>query len=123
MTEHSITYRIEEGVVSISIQGTLNQKTARKFLSQAVDLASRHECHKFLSDLRQATILEGTFGILDHVKELGEIGLKKGDLFAVIAQNDLSAHKFFETAARNRGWYSIRYFHTEADAIEWLGTG
>ena len=120
MAEQIIEYCAEKGIVSIRINGVLNQNRARAFLSQAVAEAALHECGKFLIDFRQASVAESTFGILNHVKELGEIGLRKSDLVAVIAVSDLSEHQFFETAARNRGWYNIQFFQTESDALKWL---
>ncbi len=109
-----------KGIVFLKIEGIINRKSAGEFFSEAVALAAEHECRKFLGDLTGAEVQESTFGILEHVKEMGEIGLKKSDLVAVLAQKDVPAHKFFETAARNRGWYNIRYFKSEKDAIEWL---
>ena len=105
------------------VEGEVTRPIAEDMTREGLALGRQHCCRRFLLDWTKATITVSTVDIYVYALELYELGLEKCDRVAVIMsddEDDRKDHRFFETVARNRGWYNIHYFEDADSAIEWL---
>jgi len=113
-------YQPKRNLISVQTEGDLNNIVLKNAACEAFKLASEHDCRRFLLDSTESVIVETTIGIFQFAAGLEQLGLRRTDWVAVVVARDLDDHRFFETAARNRGWRRIHYFSTLEAATEWL---
>ncbi len=71
--------------------------------------------------MREATIVGGTVDTFETGTVPADTNHRQGaQTIALVYSGDLSAHKFMETVAVNRG-YNVRVFDDADEAREWLG--
>ena len=109
--------------VLVRLEGEINRPMAEDMSREGLTLGGGHGCGRYLLDWTKAKISASTVDIYIYALELYELGLRKCDRVAVIMshdEDDKKDHRFFETVAKNRGWYNIHYFEEADRAIEWL---
>ena len=105
------------------LEGGIDRPIAEEISREGLALGRESCCGRFLCDWTKAKITASTIDIYIYALELYELGLKKCDRVAVVMaddEDDRKNHKFFETVAKNRGWFNIHYFEDVGPAIEWL---
>jgi hypothetical protein len=115
-----ISYDQAHGWLTGSITGTINSETLPVYAKAVADRVSKHDCKRFLNDLRQAQLDLSTIEIYEIPGVLEVAGIDKTWRRAIVASRDLEDYRFFQAIAFNRG-YTVRVF-TELDAAKhWLG--
>ncbi len=116
---YAVEYQSDRDLIIVRHEGDLDYNVLLGYGAEALKLAARHHCHKFLIDETRAVITEETIRIFEFVTELEKLGLRRTDKVAVLIARDIADHLFFETVARNRG-YNFRYFYDVAPAMDWF---
>lgn len=117
------TFEPKHGHVLEVVEGEITKPLAEDMSREGLALGGQHSCKKYLLDWTKAKIKASTVDIYLYALELYELGLRKCDRVAVIMshdEDDRKDHRFFETVAKNRGWFNIHYFEDADSAIEWL---
>jgi hypothetical protein len=118
MTDHTISFQADPGLIRISIHGIIDDSAAHSITTEAINLAGQNKCTRFLYDLREAglkmTITELYLLPRDFKVSMGH------KVAALIKQNDLEEKwRFLETVERNFG-ITMQVFFDENEAIDWL---
>ncbi|UCH84637.1 MAG: hypothetical protein JSW50_02780 [Candidatus Latescibacterota bacterium] len=117
------TYDPDRKHVFEVIEGEVTKPLAEENTRLGLALGRKHCCRRFLLDWTKATIKASTVDIYLYALELYELGLRTCDRVAVVMsddEDDRKNHRFFETVAKNRGWYNIHYFEDMDSATDWL---
>jgi hypothetical protein len=115
-----INYLPEERIVKIIIQGRLNFTTARKYSKEAIKLARKKNCSKFLIDHTKTKLIEGIHHIYTDGAVLEEFGFQVTDKISIIIESKNENALLLERLADNIKWSNFRYFNTSNKAVTWL---
>jgi hypothetical protein len=121
---HTVTYKIELGIIETSAQGKLTLREAKELISEITECAITNNCFLCLSDYREAIMDMSTFQIYDVPKVLSNVvdslGLHPNQFKrAIIVTKGLNDFNFFETVSRNAG-QNIKLFKEIDEAKKWL---
>ena len=115
----SVSYDQENDCVIGGFTGVFDWKTAALYAEAITDTASKHDCTRFLNDMRQAELALSTSEIFRIRDMLDTAGVDSSWKRAIVAARDLEDYRFFETVALNRG-YGVRIFTDPIQAMSWL---
>ncbi|MEJ2721032.1 MAG: hypothetical protein P8181_07800 [bacterium] len=121
--KYTQTFEPDGEYVLERVEGGVTRLEAEEKTPKGLALGHEHNCRRYLLDWKKANITASTVDIYIYALELYELGLRPSDRVAVVIsddEDDRRNHRFFETVARNRGWYNIHYFEDVDSAIEWL---
>ena len=126
---YSIRHLPEKNIVALHVSGVIdNPKPLRAAVRELVELASTHNCDKFIIDYTQAGPNFTTVDLYESANLLLDLGFKYTDKLATILKEetfleDRNRIEFFETMAQNRGWRNLRLFANGDAALQWLEGG
>ncbi len=115
-----VNYLPDERIVKIIIQGRLNFTTARKYSKEAIKLARKNNCSKFLIDHTKTKLIEGIHHIYTDGAVLEEFGFQVTDKIAIFIECKHENALLLETAANNIKWSNFGYFNASDKAVAWL---
>ncbi|MBN1302655.1 MAG: hypothetical protein JW995_15660 [Melioribacteraceae bacterium] len=104
------------------MKGRLNFKIAEQYSKEAIKLAHKNECTKFLINHTE-TLLSGTIDkIHTEGEELQQFGFKSTDQIAVILPNLGEDSNLVEPVNKNIRWSELKYFNSAniQEAFKWL---
>lgn len=101
--------------------GDFNTDSLKRYLDEVIKTATLHNCHRFLNDLREATINLSFMDFYDIAEMSVSKGFDRSWKRAIVVEKTAPDFSFFETVARNRG-LSIRVFESMDEALEWLAS-
>ena len=121
---YSVLYDSRDRVLTITIQGEVNEFSIEKCRSAAARIAKQYKCFRLLADLREAISGVSIMDLFrlpqEVVKLLSASGLMPQRFrYALVVAQDLDATSFYETVSQNRG-RSARAFRDMEKAKEWL---
>jgi hypothetical protein len=102
-----------------SFIGRLDSSTVGPYTEQLRSEASKHECRRFLNDMRRAEIDFTTFELYGLPGILGAAGFDRSWRRAIVAHEQFEDYYFYETVAVNRG-YQVKVFADFDEAMTWL---
>ncbi len=120
--KYTVEYLPDKQIVEIKLSGRLNFQVAEKFSKEALKLARKNNCIKFLFD-HSETIMQGKITRLHATgDELQQFGFKNTDHIAILIGNLENFSNFIEPNSQNGNWSTIKYFPTQniQEANDWL---
>ncbi|MBL1211757.1 MAG: hypothetical protein HND52_00245 [Ignavibacteriae bacterium] len=122
--EYTIDHLSDKNIVSIKIKGRLNFQLADQYSKEALKLARKNNCNKFLIDHTE-TDLEGTSSKLHTNGDvLQQFGFKNTDSIAIVVAKKVDVSNFPVSEHGNAKLSSSKYFGNTKieDAVNWLLT-
>jgi hypothetical protein len=123
--EYLIDYLSDKNIVSVKIKGRLNFQLADQYSKEALKLARKNNCSRFLIDHTE-TNLEGPASKLHTNGDvLQQFGFKNTDSIAIVVAKKVDASNFPASEEGNAKLSSSKYFGNAKieDAIKWLLSG
>lgn len=120
----TVEYDPEEETITARVQGGVNLGTLQDLVKEIVSLVKQKDCHRVLSDMREADLLVSMGEMYFMPQFIQVVAAEKGvNLFNVqraflAAQNDATL-QFFELIAVNRNHHTKMFFELE-EARAWL---
>ncbi len=99
--------------------GEIDCESARGYARAVVGASLKHECKKFLNDLRGSDVRLGTIDIYEVWKLFEGLGIDGTWKRAILASEQLKDYRFFENVSVNRG-HQVRVFTDPSAALAWL---
>ena len=120
--KYTVDYLTDEKIVSIKMIGRLNYQTAEQFSKEAVKLAHKHYCTKYLLNHKETVMPKGSTNLHATGDELQQFGLKNTDKIAIIIESLNGNRKKLEPENRNSSWSDFKYFSAKnlQKAVDWL---
>jgi hypothetical protein len=97
----------------------IDTKVLDAFAVEVLNLISKHDCKRFLNDLRNAKLDLSTIDLYRLPEMLNSVGIPRTLKRAIIVSTDLKDYAFFETTSVNRG-HRVKIFMDPDEAIDWL---
>ena len=116
-----INYKDDKNFVFITVKGKLNFKMAEQYSIEAIKLAHRNNCHKFLIN-HEETRLEkaGIYKLHTDGAALEKFGFKNSDIIGIVISILKEDRLFSERIEHNAKWCNFRYFSNVEDAQQWI---
>jgi hypothetical protein len=114
----TLTLSDDGTLIAVHVTGELTFPIVRQLMTDTIAMTQTTGAHNVLVDARDNTGPATTMEEYDLGTLLAEhrhLGLR----FALVVNDDLPVHYFFETVAVNRGM-SVRYFKEYEKALAWL---
>jgi hypothetical protein len=115
----SVHYDSKTEIALCSITGKIDSKVIDPFIREVLNLLSKHDCKRFLIDLRSAKLGISTIAIYQIPEMLNAVGIPRLGKRAVIVSTDLEDYAFLETVSVTRG-YKVKIFIDPDEAKDWL---
>lgn len=117
-----VSVEFEEGlkIVSGTISGDLTKEIAADYFTQVGRVVSERNCHRVLTDVRQAYLRATEEDMRSLSQELAQIGLKSSCKRAIVLKDDVSGYKRWENHCFTAGYKNVRLFVDCDLAKEWL---
>lgn len=119
--EYTTQFDQDTGICSVAVTGDVRRPGDSVKLQQlARDFGTDHRCHRFIFDLRGATIVGSTIDVFETGTVPADTNhSQQAQMVALVYTGDLTDHRFLETVAVNRG-YNLRVFGHMDEAREWV---
>ena len=120
--KYSIDYLPDKNIVGIKLKGRLNYQIVEEYSREAIKLARKNNCYKFIFDHRETTRNGSILNIHTNEDELQQFGFKDTDRIAIIIKENKKSSSLQEDLNRNNNWCIIKYFYNKnnSDAVAWL---
>lgn len=124
---YSVQYDENENLVLITMNGEINQASARMAIQQAMKTIQEHHCFFTISDFRNANLVLNTFELVNlqdfWISSFNAISMPSYTARRAFLlnpnQNTLERLRFFETLSVNRN-QPVKLFFDQDEAIAWL---
>lgn len=122
--EYTITHDKEINACIIRFTGKLQRPDgSKKLLNTALEAGNKHQCFRFLFDMREAEIIaDSLMDSFEVVQNPLEIGYNLSYPVAAVYSCNMGDQRFIETVAHNRGARMFRVFDNIEKARTWLGS-
>ena len=120
--EYTVDYLPDKKIVGVKMKGRLNFQIAEQFSREAVKLARKNDCTKFLIDHTETTMHEGVNKIHAAGAEFQQFGFKNTDRIAIVIANIGSEPNLQESVNQNSRVSVMKYFCADniQEAFNWL---
>lgn len=120
--EYTVDYSPDKKYVIITNKGRLNFLKAEKYSKEAIKLARRNDCNKFIIDQRETIIHDGINNLHTYGEVLQQFGFRDSDRIAILLLNNIGNIGNSDKMDVNSRWSDIKYFNSENynEAINWL---
>ena len=116
-----IVYKQNKKFVNIKVEGKLNFKLVEKYSIEALKLAHKNSCHKFLIDHRETELEDsGFYKLHTDWAALEKFGFKSRGKIAIVISRIKDDRLFSEKAEQEANWSNFKYFDTVEEALNWL---
>ena len=116
-----IEYEQDKKFVNIKVEGKLNFKLAEKYSVEALKLAHKNNCHKFLINHTETELEDsGIYKLHTDGAALEKFGFKPRDKIAILISGIKDDRLFFEKAEPDANWSNFKYFGILEEALNWL---
>ena len=102
------------------VEGDIDVPLVNQFGLQLFTEGEKHQCTKYLADLRNTCVTDTMINIADFALHLEETGIKTEYHIAIVIQRNETEHNLFAAMTKNRGYSKIRYFRDIDAAHTWL---
>ena len=118
-----IDYKPDKNFVIIIVKGKINFRLAEKYSIEAVKLAHKNNCNKFLIDHTETKLEEaGIYKLHTDGAALEKFGFKNTDKIAIVISHIKNDRLFFEKIEYDAKWSNFKYFDNIEKASHWLDT-
>ena len=119
---YSVEYLAEKKIIYVSIIGRMDFHSAEKYSKEALLLAQKKKCRKFIFDHRFTVFHGSSVNFHTSEDELQQFGFKSSDQIAIILRIQKNGTKLKEETNRNNTWSILKYFYSKdkLEAIDWL---
>ena len=120
--QYTIDFMTDKNIVEVKMKGRLNFQISEKYSRDAVKIARKNDCAKFLIDHSETTMEGGIHKIHTAEAELQQFGFKNTDRVAIIITNLEKDPGLVESLNPNVRWCILKYFDASRveDAYNWL---
>ena len=111
-------------ILLILIRGEFKSKEVEALAAASLQEGTRRNCLRYLADFSAVTV-ERLPSILDQYDRpylFSRLGLPHSAKVAALMPPEYKEQEFAETVNRNRG-YALKFFDSQASAIQWLVGG
>ena len=120
--EYTIDYLPNKEIIDIKVKGRLNFQIAEQYSKEALKLARKNNCVKFLFNLKEIAIHEGSTNLHTAGDDLQQFGFKSLHKIAIIVKDLKVNTSLQESEKGNTNWSTLKYFGANGieKALEWL---
>jgi hypothetical protein len=120
--KYTVDYLPDKNIVGIKLKGRLNYQIVEEYSKEAIKLARKNNCNKFIIDHRETSAKGSTLNIHTNEDELQQFGFKDTDRIAILIKENKKNSSLQEDIIKNNSWCIIKYFYNKnsSDAIAWL---
>jgi hypothetical protein len=119
--EYTIEHDKKNGVCVIRVFGSHKRpQDSQELLKIAGAFAGKHECSRFLFDMREVTVVGSTLDAYNTVIGHEEFGIRKSFRIAAVYPTVTEDNKFMENVGVNRGAVAFQVFDDIDAAHEWI---
>ncbi|MHC4624374.1 MAG: hypothetical protein ACYS4W_10795 [Planctomycetota bacterium] len=97
----------------------MDSKSVKEYAKEIIGTASKHNCKRFLNDMREAQLDLSTIEIYEIPGFLDAAGLDRTSKRALVVSRQPEDYRFFENVSINRG-YNVKVFEDMDEAMNWL---
>jgi hypothetical protein len=119
---YSVDHLYDENIICINVIGRMNFHGAAKYSKEAIILARKNNCNKFIFDHRYTTFHGSVSNFHTSEDELQQFGFKNTDQIAIVVQKQKKNSNLQIAPIRNNSWSILKYFSNgdKTEAISWL---
>ena len=117
--QYEVRFMEKLDVVVVEVQEKLNIELGKEFMAEAMNLARKHETHKFILDYRKSFSEDNITALYYAAKNPETFGVTQRDKVAIVFSREQEKYRFFESAIRNIG-FNIAVFMDMEDALNWI---
>jgi len=118
--EYRVSIAPDRKHINVFVEGPMTTELALIVGREAVILAEENNIECYLYDLRKSRNVQTGFKNYEFgYKDVGDAGFSKASRIALLTDPNDHSHDLIETVMINNG-YTIRIFHDEKSAIDWL---
>ena len=120
--EYSVDYLPDKNIVEIKVRGRLSFQAAEKYSKEAVKLAHKNDCSKFLFNYSGTLSQKSITNFHTSGDDLQQFGFKNTDNIAIVFGKGIRKSNILEQENKNSNWSKIEYFEVNKlqDAFNWL---
>lgn len=120
--EYKIDYLSDKNIVVVKIKGRLNFQLADQYSKEALKLARKNDCQKFLFDHIETHVEAETGKLHTNGDVMQQFGFKNTDHIAVVVAKKVDPSNFPASEDGNAKLSNSKYFGNSKteDAINWL---
>lgn len=119
MTTDDFECEVINGVVWVRFHGIISANIADRMLPAVMKVGMESRCHRFLYDIRQASLGETIVDLYNRPAQVEGLGMKNQARHAMLCAIVNDKVQFLENASTNRG-FQFRLFTDEAECLAWL---
>jgi hypothetical protein len=119
IVSYDVQFDADKGIVYTVASGPMDADYAAEFSIEALKVAEKNNCEKFLFDIRGTIITELAAGISQFALNLEKLGSKKSHKSAIVYASDEKDLRFFESTFKGQG-FNVSLFNDLNQAIAWL---
>lgn len=117
---YKIEYLNDKKIVQVEIVGRVDFRVVQRYSIEAIKLAHKYSCKKFLINHNKTLLETGIYKIHTDGDALEQFGFNSSDKVAIVISSDKKDSHFSETTDSNVKWSNFKYFHTFDKAVRWL---
>jgi hypothetical protein len=115
----AIRTSIEEGVIRVTVRGTIKGALGDRVIAQAQQLAEQSGAQRILYDFRSATLTGGVVNLIRRVRQIDQIEPLRTARTAMICNVRTNDYAFLEATANQHG-QDLKVFTDPLAAIQWV---
>lgn len=117
--KYEVTYNEEYNCLIGKYTGDLTIEFVKEYVQEIANLATLHNCKRFINDLREANIKISVANFYNAPKIVSINMFDRTWKRAIIVRKKTDELNFFETTSLNQG-FQVKIFLDLKDALEWL---
>jgi hypothetical protein len=120
--EYVIDYLDDKNIVCVKIKGKLNFRISKRYSIEALKVAHRNNCTKFLFDHSKTTVEGGIKKFYVAAEELQQYGFHNSDRIAIMVVNIDEGSQLIKHEKQNSRLSVLKYFPENKiqEAYSWL---
>lgn len=118
--EYTVDYLEGKKIVQVKVKGRVNFQIVQQYSIEAVKLARKNKCTKFLFNHSKTLLEDGIYKIHTDGDALEKFGFKTTDKIAIVISRERDALRFSEATDANVKWSNFKYFDSVKEAVGWL---
>ncbi|NLT50405.1 MAG: hypothetical protein GXX85_05760 [Ignavibacteria bacterium] len=119
---YTLDFMNDKNIVVVKTKGRLNFQFAEKYSKEAVKLARKNNCCKFIIDHSETITQKGTNKIYASGAEMEQFGFRNTDSIAILLEKPGEDEDLIQASKANSRFCAIKYFYNNnySEALRWL---
>lgn len=118
--EYTVDYLEDKKTIQVKVKGRVNFQIVQQYSIEAVKLARKNNCKKFLINHSKTLLEDGIYKIHTDGDALEKFGFKTSDKIAIVVSRNRDDLRFSEATDANIKWSNFKYFGNSKEAVRWL---